>query len=75
MSASAPGRRAYWLESHGRRYWVTVDRDRTLMQASVEVKPHDKAPALRLLRHPVTLARLQALVRPTARCPHCGALG
>jgi len=69
MTASSIG---YWLEDAGRRYWVEVDRDRTLLQASIEVKPHDKVATTRRLKHPVTLARLQALVRPAAKCPHCG---
>lgn len=71
MTASRIG---YWLEDAGRRYWVEVDRDRTLLEASIEVKPHDKAPTTRRLKHPVTLARLQALVRPASKCPHCGAV-
>lgn len=62
----------YWLEDSGRRYWVEVDVNRTLLQASIEVKPHDKVTTKRKLTHPVTLARLQALVRPAAKCPHCG---
>ena len=63
---------AFWLESSSRKYWVEVDQARTLLSASVEVTPHDKPRALRTLKHPVTLARLQALVRPAARCEHCG---
>jgi hypothetical protein len=61
-----------WIEDGGRRYIVTVDSTRTVLAASVECKAHDKRATLRVLRHPVTLARLQALVRPAAKCPHCG---
>ena len=57
----------------GRRYWVEIDAERTLLSAQIEIHAHDKAMAARRVKHPVTLARLQALIRPPARCPHCGA--
>lgn len=72
LSLRNPSRTAEWIESGGRRYWVEMDRERTLIMAEVEVAAHDKRKTLRAVRHPVTLARLQAIVRPEAKCPTCG---
>lgn len=63
-----------WLETGGRMYWVETDKDGTLLLAEIKVKAHDKLETMRRLKHPATLARLQALVRPAPRCPHCGAV-
>ena len=70
---TGPSRTGRWIESDGRRYWIETDQAGTLLAAEVEVKCHDKRATQRRLKHPATLARLQALVRPKARCPHCGA--
>lgn len=73
-AATAPSVRGFWVEDAGRRYWVEVDRQRTLLAASVEVHAHDRRTTLRRLVNAVTLARLQAVVRPLVRrCAHCGA--
>jgi len=61
-----------WVESGGRRYRVMVALDYTVLRAEVEVTAHDKRPTLRRIRHPVTIARLQDMVRPAAKCPTCG---
>jgi hypothetical protein len=63
-----------WVEDGGRRYCVNLDAARTVHAAWVQVAPHDKAPTMRRLKHPVTLARLQALVRQPKKCQHCGSV-
>ena len=62
----------FWLETQGQRYWVEVDRERTLLSASISVQAHDKVATMRRVVNAVTLARLQGVVRPVA-CPACGA--
>lgn len=62
----------FWVQANGKEYWLEVDEKRTLLAASVLVSAHDKSPTVRRLTHPVTLARLQAIVRPPALCALCG---
>ena len=61
----------FWLDSTGQRYWVEVDRERTLLSASISIHAHDKVPTMRRVVNRVTLQRLQGVVRPVA-CPVCG---
>ena len=71
MNAAAPSCTGYQLELGRSRYWVEVDRHRTLIEARVIVVAHDKARTERRIVSPVTLARIQAAIRPPAVCPTC----
>lgn len=57
------------------RYSVAVDDDGKVVAARIRVKAHDKRETWRKLKHPVTLARLQAIVDERAWCPACGSSG
>ena len=61
------------LRSDGRVYEVDLNPARDVVGARVYISAHDKEETWRRVKHPVTMARLQALIRPPAKCPHCGA--
>ena len=61
------------LRHEGKVYDISLDSSQTVTEARVYVSAHDKEETWRRVKHPATISRLQALIRPAPRCPHCGA--
>lgn len=57
----------------GKTYAVQLDPDTgAVLSAYIFVKPHDKTETWRRLKHPATLARIQAAIKPAEICEACG---
>lgn len=57
----------------GKSYAVQLDPGTgAVLSAYIFVKPHDKVGTWRRLKHPATLARIQAAIKPAEVCAACG---
>lgn len=64
--------RTLQFTSNGSQYRATVDDSGKLLRAQVFISFHDRPSVWRIVKNPVTLARLQADIHPPPKCPTCG---